>query len=161
MFGPRIGSWGWLPLTVGYWTGASLVILLYSGKKGIRGWFQPSHGGAVLVLLSIAILVSPAALRLLPDTWRLFLKASVWLPTIFFVLVNPFVEEGYWRGLLLDAIPEKKQWIGVLYSNTLFVVNKLWIGTLVIGVRNPVSLVYQFIFGLLMARVYLKTRSLH
>jgi len=97
---------------------------------------------------------------LFPDTWRLFLPVQVWLPTLLFVVINPCAEEGYWRGLLLDAVENKNKWLGVLYSSTLFMINHMWISVMVIGARNSIASVFQFVFGVLMSITYLKTQSL-
>ena len=48
----------------------------------------------------------------------------------------------------------------VLYSSTLFMINHMWISIMVIGARNPVASVFQFVFGVLMSITYLKTKSL-
>jgi membrane protease YdiL (CAAX protease family) len=97
---------------------------------------------------------------LFPDTWRLFLQVEVWLPTLFFVVINPCLEEGYWRGVLLDTGSDKNKWPVVSYSSTLFMINHMWISIMVIGARNPMASVFQFVFGVLMSITYLKTRSL-
>lgn len=158
--GPAIGVWSWVPLNMGYWATITLLIAWGGGRQAILRWLRPSQGNWLWPLLAIIIAVVPTLPMLFPDTWRLFLELKIWLPTLLFVLINPCVEEGYWRGLLLDAVGDKNKWLGVLYSSTLFMINHMWISVMVVGARNPMASVFQFVFGVLMSITYLKTRSL-
>jgi membrane protease YdiL (CAAX protease family) len=88
--------------------------------------------------------------------FSIFLRFSL----IFFVLINPCLEEGCWRGLLLDAASGWTKWLAILYSSVLFMLNHLWMAVLVTGARNPAASAYQFMFGVLMSLVYLKTQRL-
>ena len=158
--GPAIGIWSWIPLNIGYWTAIILLIAWGGGRPAIRRWLRPSRGHWLWPVLAILVAVVPTVPMLFPDTWQLFLQLRVWLPTLLFVVINPGAEEAYWRGLLLDAVENKNKWLGVLYSSTLFMINHMWISVMVIGARNPMASVFQFVFGVLMAITYLKTQSL-
>lgn len=158
--GPTIGVWSWIPLNIGYWTTVALLIAWGGGRQAILRWLHPSQGNWLWPSLAITIAVVPTMPMLFPDTWRLFLQAEICLPTLLFVAINPIAEEGYWRGLLLDAAGDKNKWLGVLYSSTLFMINHLWISVMVIGARNPMASLFQFVFGIVMSITYLKTRSL-
>jgi uncharacterized protein len=160
ILGPAIGVWSWVPLNIGYWTMIALLIRWGGGRQAILRWLCPSQGNWLWPLLAISIAIVPTAPMLFPDTWRLFLKVEIWLPTLFFVVINPSFEEGYWRGLLLDAVSDMNKWLVVLYSSTLFMINHMWISVMVIGARNPMASLFQFVFGVLMSITYLKTRSL-
>ena len=158
--GPAIGVWSWIPLNLGYWTAITLLIGWGGGRQVIKRWLRPSQGSWLWPMLAIIIAIAPTVPMLFPDTWRLFLQVQILLPTLFFVVINPCAEEGYWRGLLLDAAGDKNKWLVVLYSSALFTVNHLWISVLVIGARNPMASIFQFVFGVLMSVIYLKTQSL-
>jgi membrane protease YdiL (CAAX protease family) len=158
--GPAMGAWSWIPLNIGYWTALALLITWGGGRWAILRWLRPSQGHWPWPLLAIMIAVLPTLPMLFPDTWRLFLQLEIWLPTLLFVVINPCVEEGYWRGLLLDAVGDKNKWLGILYSSTLFMINHLWISVMVIGARNPMASVFQFVFGVLMSITYIRTQSL-
>jgi membrane protease YdiL (CAAX protease family) len=158
--GPAIGVWSWIPLNIGYWIAIILVIKWGGGRQAILKWLRPSKGGWLWPMLAILVAVVPTIPMLFPDTWRLFLEVQVWLPTLLFVVINPCAEEGYWRGLLLDAIENKNKWLGVVYSSSLFMINHMWISVMVIGARNPMASVFQFVFGVLMSITYVKTQSL-
>ena len=158
--GPIIGIWSWVPLNIGYWTTIILLIKWGGGHQATLKWLRPSEGHWLWPVLAIVIAVAPTVPMLFPDTWQLFLQLRIWLPTLLFVVINPCAEEGYWRGLLLDAVENKNKWVGVLYSSTLFMINHMWISVMVIGGRNPIASIFQFVFGVLMSITYLKTQSL-
>jgi membrane protease YdiL (CAAX protease family) len=160
MLGPLIGVWSWVPLTTGYWIGILLLVAWGGGKEATSRWLQRSGGAWYWPLLAVSIGVIPTLPMLFPDTWRIFLRTEVWLPTIFFVILNPFAEEAYWRGLLLDAMSDRPRWLRILYSSILFMVNHMWMSVMAIGARNPVASAFQFIFGVIMSVAYLKTQSL-
>ena len=113
--GPTLGVWSWLPLIGGYWTGLALLIAWGGGRDAIIRWFKPSQGNWFWPLLSIGIAVIPTLPIQFPDTWRLLLQTRIWLPTLIFVVINLFAEEGYWRSLLLDALVNKNKWLAVIY----------------------------------------------
>ena len=158
--GPALGVWSWLPLTTGYWVILTLLIAWGGGREAIKRWLQPTRGNWFWPLLAISVAVLPTLPMQFPDTWRLFMQTKVWLPTILFVMINPCAEEGYWRGLLLDTTKNRNKWLAILYSSTLFMINHMWISVMVIGARNPMASIFQFVFGVLMALTYLKTNSL-
>ena len=158
--GPAIGIWSWIPLNLGYWMAIILLITWGGGRQAVLKWLRASEGQWLWTVLAIVIAVVPTVPMLFPDTWRLFLRLQVFLPTVLFVIINPCAEEGYWRGLLLDAVEDKNKWLGVLYSSTLFMINHLWISVMVIGARSPMASIFQFVFGVLMSITYIKTQSL-
>ena len=157
---PVIGIWSWVPLNIGYWSVIVLLVAWGGGRAAFIRWFQPSRGSWYWPLLAISIAVIPTLPMLFPDAWRLFLQVKIWLPTIFFVLINPFAEEMYWRGLLLDNTEIKTRWLAVIYSSALFLINHMWMTIMVVGARNPMASVFQFVFAVLMSITYLKTGSL-
>jgi membrane protease YdiL (CAAX protease family) len=71
------------------------------------------------------------------------------------------LEEGYWRGLLLDNTRHWPAWLGVLYSTVFFAMNHpLTVGVYSIANRHPAVLISTGIMGLAWAVVYRKTHSL-
>ena len=158
--GSSMGIWSWLPLTAGYWTSLFVLVMWLGGRASIATWLRPSHGSWLWPALALVAGILPPLPMLFPDTWRLFLKPEVWIPTLLFVAVNPWAEELYWRGLLLNTSTVGRKWPVVLYSSVLFMVNHLWIAVMAVGARNPAASVFQLVFGLLMCTIYLRTQSL-
>lgn len=158
--GPVIGIWSWVPLILGYWSMIILLIVWGGERDAIVRWLRPPRGGLHWTLLAIGIAVVPTLPMLFSDTWRLFTQVEIWLPTLFFVLINPLAEEGYWRGLLLDNALIKPKWLAVIYSSALFTINHMWMSITVILARNPMGSVFQFIFAVVVSMTYIKTQSL-
>jgi len=158
--GPALGVWNWLPLTSGYWVVLALLIAWGGGWEAIIRWLKPSRRNWFWPLLAMGIAVIPTLPMQFPDTWRLLSQTRIWLPTLIFVILNPCTEEGYWRGLLLDALANRNKWLAVLFSSVLFTINHMWISVTTIGARNPMASIFQFLFALVMSMTYLKTRSL-
>jgi hypothetical protein len=138
-----------------------MLLIAWGGdREAIRKWLQPPRRNWFWPLLAICIAVVPTLPMQFPDTWRLLLQTKIWFPTFIFVIINPLAEEGYWRGLLLDALENRNKWFAVLFSSSLFMINHMWMSVMVIGARNPMASIFQFVFGVLMSVTYLNTRSL-
>jgi membrane protease YdiL (CAAX protease family) len=161
LIGPRVGDWSYIPLNIGYWATVIALVLLFGGKKAINSWLSPAQGKWWWLLLALSVSTLPA-LPMLIDGWHFLLLPQIWIPTIFFVLLNPLAEEFYWRGLLIDTgrAAGWKGWMIVLYSSLIFTLNHMWIGVNAEGARNPMASIFQFVFGGVMSLVYLKTGSL-
>ena len=75
-------------------------------------------------------------------------------------LINPWIEEFYWRGLLLNYTKDWLNWFAVLYSSALFALNHA-----AFGINSELNsgfeiVVSTFIMGVVWAWVYKKTQSL-
>jgi membrane protease YdiL (CAAX protease family) len=78
-----------------------------------------------------------------------------------FAAVNPFFEEAYWRGALLDAGRRWPFWLIALYSTVLFVASHplMW-GVFSAGNRSIVLFATLFVMGIAWAYLRRATRSL-
>lgn len=161
LIGPRIGVWSFVPLNLGYWFTAIVLAVLFGGRPALSGWLQSARGRWWWPILGLLVSTAPAIPMLL-NAWQFFLLPEVWIPTIIFILVNPVAEEFYWRGLLIDAgrAAGWKPWVIVFYSSLLFMLNHQWMSVMVAGSRNPMAMIFQFVFGAVMSLIYIKTGSL-
>lgn len=155
----RLGAWGWAPTIGGYWIVLSILIMRVGGKPAVARWAKPSRGSVLWRMLAVVSAVGPT-LPMLSGSWHLLLQMCVWAPTIVFVFINPLVEEGYWRGLLMDAAAGWSSLAAIAYTSVLFSLNHLWFAHLVVAARNPLVSAFQFVLSVVMALVYVKTRSL-
>src|SRR5690606_19379190 len=55
-------------------------------------------------------------------------QAVVFVAWLLFAMINPWLEEGYWRGLMLDATRHWPRWASNLYSTSLFTLNHPLLG---------------------------------
>lgn len=109
--------------------------------------------------LGVAFAVLSTVWMVVPN-WQLLLRPRVLIPTLLFILINPCLEEGYWRGLVVDAAARWPRWLAILYSSGLSAINHLWLMVVVVAAHNPAVPAYQLVLGLLMGVVYVETRSL-
>ncbi|MBD3903325.1 CPBP family intramembrane metalloprotease [Chryseobacterium sp. C-2] len=82
------------------------------------------------------------------------------MPWILIALINPWMEEFYWRGLLTD---HTKKWNGlfsILFSSILFSLNHLVFGIHSELFRGYEVLLSTFVMGMVWAITYKKTNSL-
>ena len=109
-------------------------------------------------LINPIMIAVPSILFFQSLTGRPLWRAAAWLAI---VILNPMVEEGYWRATLMDRA---RKWAGpavVAYS-------ALWFGLshpLIIGINiglvaGVTGFVGAFINGLVWSVVYYRTRSL-
>lgn len=153
------GIWIWIPMTLVVWGMFAFMIAWGGGREAIRRWLQPSQGAWGWKVLAIVVGLIPLSVFILG--WNLFPSIWIVLAWLLFALINPFLEEGYWRGLLLDSTKNWPGWLGILYSTFFFAINHpLTVGVFSIANRHPAVLISTFIMGLVWAVVYRKTQSL-
>ena len=92
--------------------------------------------------------------------WRSLQSPGVLFLWLAFGLVNPWLEESYWRGLLIDATGRWKL-IGVMYSSVAFAASHplIW-GVHSIALRHPAAVVGLGLAGAVWGVVYWRTGSL-
>jgi membrane protease YdiL (CAAX protease family) len=157
--GVVFGIWVWIPKTLVVWAMFALMIAWGGGREAIRRWLRAPQGAWGWSVLAVVVGLIPLNVFIL--NWKLFPSVWIILAWLLFALSNPLLEEGYWRGLLLDNTKNWPGWLGVLYSTFFFAINHpLTIGVYSIANRHPVVLISTFVMGLAWAVVYRKTHSL-
>ena len=154
--GNVFGLWVWVPIMITYWFLISLIILINGGKPLVSRWLARSKGAWYWNGLALI-----PVLPLLPtfiDNINFYSEWWILLLTIVFVLVNPWFEEAYWRGLLLDHTNEWPNWVSLLYSSVFFAINHLPLAVYSIAIRY--TIIPVFVMGLVWSIVYKKTESL-
>ena len=121
----RIGSslvsnWAFIPVILTLWL-IALTFLRPLQNDTYKKWFGKSKGNAIWKGLVILVGILPLPVFLLH--WRTLSSWQIILPYVIIALVNPFVEEMYWRGLLLDHLSKWKNWHAVLYTSLFFALN--------------------------------------
>jgi len=147
----------YIPIILIYWAVLAFILLKY-GRDHIRHWLQKPQGHWGWLIL--AGLVSLSSLPLFLQHYDVLRNLSVLIPSIIFFLINPWLEEFYWRGLLIDVTGKWPAWISILYSSILFTLWHsafAWYST---GVRSLSFYLPVLILGLVMALIYKNTKSL-
>jgi CAAX protease family protein len=154
-----LGVWAWVPWILVYWASIGFLVIWGSEREAVKRWMDRPQGNWLWSALAI-LLALPSGYMFL-SSWQVLRPLVVWLPWLIVGLVNPVLEEGYWRGLLLDKTSAWPGWISVLGSSLLFMLNHLLgIGVTSTGGRHPVLLINALVFGLVFGLIYKKTSSL-
>jgi len=154
-----INEWAWVALALVYWGSSFLIAYKALGKEGISSLFQKPIGSKRWLILSIVVGLIPLSILLL----NLNLLVSYPLITVFWIIfafINPFFEQVFWRGYLLQKLPFRSGWC-VTYSTALFVLSHplMW-GIFSIANRSWMAMVSLVVMGAVWSIVYLKTKSL-
>ena len=154
-----LGPWAWVPMIFVVWAMFVFLIAWGGGQEAIRRWLRAPQGGWGWSTLAVVVGLIPIGVFIW--NWKLFPSVWIVLLWLLFALINPPLEEGYWRGLLLDTTTSWPGWLAVLYSSFFFAINHpLTLGVYSIANRHPVVLLSTFVMGVVWAVTYRKTRSL-
>lgn len=158
VFGQIIGKWAFIPMVTIGWILWLFFILKFGGKESIKNWIKKPTGKFWWAILAILIGLIPLPLFIFYSNtlsgW------TIWLPWITLALINPWIEEFYWRGLLLDFTKTWSNWTSVLYSSILFAINHI-----AFGINSELNsgfeiVISTLIMGVVWGFVYKKTHSL-
>ena len=157
--GLSLGVWAWVPTMLVFW-GAIAALVRWGGPpRPAAAWLGWSRGSWLWPLLALA--VGLLSLREFLSAWDVLDSPGLWVLWLGYGLVNPWFEEGYWRGLLLDATRGWPMGLGVLYSTALFAVSHplIW-GVHSRPLRHPAALVGLALVGIVWSITYRRTGSL-
>jgi uncharacterized protein len=157
--GGVLGVWAWAPTLLLFWSLIAALIIWSGGNAPTRRWLQPSQGSWRWALLAMGVALIPLPLLVL--NWPLLGSPLVFLLWLAFGFLNPWFEEAYWRGALLDAASHWHSWAAVGYTSALFAASH----PLIWGVHSIANgtievVVSTFVMGVVWSIIYKKTRSL-
>lgn len=158
IFGNIIGKWAFVPIILIEWGLFLFFVWQFGGTDSIKVWLKKPSGNAGWIILALLMGMIPLPIFLM--NVNLLRPWEIWLPWILLALINPWLEEFYWRGLLLDYTKDWNSWISVIFTSLLFAGNHAVFGVnseLLSGVEILVS---TFVMGLIWAVVFKKTNSL-
>jgi len=159
VFKPILDAWAWAPGILIYWITIAFFVWWGGGSASIMRWLGRSkrHWGWAV----FAVILALPALPMLLTKSHLLSGLSIWLPWLLLGLINPWLEEGYWRGLVLDSTMQWPRWLAIIYSSAFFTLNHLvGLGTTSIACRHPIFLANVFVVAVCFGIIYSKTRSL-
>ncbi len=158
VFGGLIGKWAFIPLILIEWGLFLFFVLKYGQNNVVKNWLKPSkkNWGWVVVALLIGLTPLPIFLKYsyLLNDW------SIFLPWIILALINPFIEEFYWRGLLSDYTKNWNSFLSILFTSSVFSINHAVFGINSELFRGPEVIISTFVMGVVWGITYKKTNSL-
>lgn len=158
LLAPVFGNWSIYPWLLIYWAVTGVLTLWGGGNASLRRWAGKPRGSWLWSALPLIFI--PMTIPIFLDGWQILKSGWIWLPWLLFPPINSLFEEGYWRGLLLDAGRKWPGWAIILYASLLFSLNHLSLGAFVETYRGWFPLVSPFMAGLILGIVYWKTGSL-
>ncbi|HEY8347960.1 MAG TPA: CPBP family intramembrane glutamic endopeptidase [Symbiobacteriaceae bacterium] len=154
-----LGPWAWVPTVMLYWGLLGVAITMGREPAAVRRWLAPARGGRGWTAL--AILVGLIPLPILVQNRHLLADPVILVCWLLFALINPWFEEFYWRGLLLDATAHWPAWAGAVYSTVLFVAfHPLVAGVFSVANRDMVALTALVLMSLAWTAAYRRTGTL-
>lgn len=160
IFKQYIQGWAWIPLALVYWSSLGFCIYHFKGDQSIKNWLGKSKSSKSWITISLLIGMFP--LTILMMNFHLFDSISLVLLWLLFALINPWFEELYWRGVLLDGLLAwYPKWLCILYTTALFVLSHplMW-GVFSIASKSYHLYIYLSVAGMVWAITYFKTKSL-
>lgn len=156
--GEFIGKWAFVPIILIEWMLFIFCIKYFGSKGSLKTWTKPINRkwGWKILAISMGLLTLPLLLM----HYDLLVHWQYFLPWLILALVNPFLEEFYWRGLLLDATSGWKPWQGILFSSSLFALNHAVFGINSVVNSGFTTIIVTFVMGIAWSLVYKKTGSL-
>ncbi|MCU0636305.1 MAG: CPBP family intramembrane metalloprotease [Gemmatimonadaceae bacterium] len=159
LFGRALGVWAWAPTMLLFWGLIVLLIVRVRGRQAFGAWLRPAAGAWGWSALAVA-----AGLLSLPGFlahWSVLATPLVGAAWLVFALVNPWLEEAYWRGLLMDATHAWGAVLSVTWSATWFALSHplIW-GVHATAMRQWPVIVALFVVGAIWGVAYRRTASL-
>jgi uncharacterized protein len=158
VFGNIVGKWTFIPIILVEWCLFMFFVLRFGGTVSIKNWLKKPSGNVGWKVLALLSGIIPLPIFLMH--FGLLNSWEIWLPWILLALINPWIEEFYWRGLLSDYTKEWNAWIAVIFSSLLFAGNHAVFGVNSELLRGFETVISTFVMGVIWAVVYRKTNSL-
>ena len=142
---------------LGFWL--AIAILLHKYPRLLRQRFQRASGSLFWSVL--AVLAGLLSLHGFLGRWTLLADAQPITAWLVFALINPWLEESYWCGLLMDPTASWGKLASLLYSSTWFAVSHplIW-GIYSLPLRKPEVVGALLFVGLVWGLAYPRTGSL-
>jgi membrane protease YdiL (CAAX protease family) len=152
--GSIIGKWAFVPIILFEWLLFVYFIKKYGKSDSIKRWIQPTSRKWFWKVA--AVFTGFITLPLFLLHYELLSPFHIWLPWILLALINPFLEEFYWRGLLMDYTKHWEVWVSVSFNAIIFAANHA-----VFGINSEINsgietLIATFVMGLVWGIVYQK-----
>lgn len=161
IFKQLIGAMGWIPLVLVYWITILVVVYRDSRKigKSIFNYFQLIK--FKWYLFFIALIIGFITFPIFIWSYKSLNSSFLIISWIFIAVVNPFFEELFWRGFMLEKGKNISFWIKAVISSLLFTLSHPIMWSIYSKAMLTKELVISvFIVGLAWSFIYKKSKSL-
>lgn len=151
------GPWAWAPTMVAFWALAGFIV--HKFPMGAARRFRRPNGP--LWVSALAVAVGLLSLHGFLGNWHLLAEPTLLCVWMVFAMLNPWIEESYWRGVLMDATTSWGRLPSILYSTFWFALSHplVW-GITSIPLRKVESFLALCFVGMIWGFAYQKTKSL-
>jgi len=161
LFNSIIGSMSWVILVFVYWGGILAIVIGDSKKMGrtIIGYFKFQNFKWYLIVISLVVGLMPLPIFLM--SYKLFATPFLIVLWILVALINPFFEELFWRGYMLEKGKDLTFGVKAIISTFLFTLSHplIW-GVFSKAMLTKELIISVFIMGLVWTYIYKKSKSL-
>ena len=157
--GQILGVWAWVPTMLVFWLVIGAFLRGFSHRASPRSRFRPASGSFMWSVL--AVVAGLLSLHGFLRHWSLLTDWQLLTAWAVFALVNPWFEESYWRGLIMDSAASWGRASSLLYSSALFAASHplIW-GIHSLPLRKIEAVGALFVVGLLWGLAYQRTGTL-
>jgi membrane protease YdiL (CAAX protease family) len=156
--GNIVGKWAFIPIILIEWCLFLFFVLKFGGRDSIKKWLKRPSGNFGWPVLALVTGLIPLPIFL--KHFDLLMPWNIWLPWILLAMINPWIEEFYWRGLLLDYTGTWNKWMSILFTSFVFAANHAVFGVNSVLLSGPEVFISTFIMGILWALIFKNTASL-
>lgn len=156
-----IPDYCWLVTALSYWMLTGSMQFFFVSRQTFKDWFKKPLPNRKWLIIGILIGIFPVLGILIPNISLLIDYPTITLFLFLFAFINPWFEEGYWRGLMLDAGSRLPAWMNIGYSTFFFVLSHplMW-GVFSIANRSYQMYITLFIMGVVWSIIRYRMHSL-
>ena len=161
LFFKVMSNYTFIPSVLVYWLLTFMVVILDCKKKNISisSYLKNTKAKFYLIILSLIVgcIPLPIFIFYVKNLNTSFLIIS-WA---FVAIINPFFEEVFWRGYMLEHKAKMPLFIKVIYSTTLFTLSHVFIwGVFSTAMHSKELTISVFIMGIAWSFIYIKSKSI-
>lgn len=156
--GPVMSKWVFVPIIVIEWCLYVFFLIRCGDQSSVQRWLRKPDRVSIWTVLALTAGMIPLPIFLLH--YKLLACWKIGLPWIVLATINPWLEEFYWRGLLLDHTRGWNRSVAVLFQSVLFAANHAVFGLHSQLLHGPAILVSTLVMGLIWGIAYQKTSTL-
>jgi uncharacterized protein len=161
LFYKVVSNYTFIPGVLVYWM-LIFIVVYYDCKKrniGLTSYIKGTKAKIYLIILSLLIgcLPLPIFIFYFKNLNTAFL-ITTWAIV---AIVNPFFEEVFWRGYMLEHKAKMPMFFKATYATTLFTLSHLFIwGVFSTAMHSKELLISVFIMGFVWSFIYIKSKSI-
>ncbi|OYD43545.1 CPBP family intramembrane glutamic endopeptidase [Sphingobacterium cellulitidis] len=158
IFGKLIGKWSFIPLIIIEWFLFLFFILKFGDRSSIKNWLKKGNTNWLWIIVTLFVGLIPIPIFI--KHYHLLQDWTIFIPWLLLALINPWLEEFYWRGFLTDATKNWNSILSILFSSIVFAGNHFVFGINSEIFRGSAVVISTLIMGIVWAITYKKTNSL-